>query len=207
MTEERFLIIGAGPVGLAVAKSLNAASIAYDQVEADNDVGGNWYHGTYESTHILSSKYVTQYPDFHMPDEYPDFPSRAQMHTYYQEYASKFNLLRSIKFGAKVVSVNSVYKNLWNVILADGTSNIYKGVIVCNGHHWSKRYPKLEGVFNGETFHSKEYKSVAQIKGKRVLVIGAGNSAFDMASECARESLKCFLSFRRGIWIFPKTLV
>ena len=51
------VIIGAGPVGLAMAKSFQAANIPYEHVEADDDVGGNWYHGTYQSAHILSAQH------------------------------------------------------------------------------------------------------------------------------------------------------
>ena len=58
-TQQKHLIIGAGPLGLAHAKALKMAGIAYDQVEADDDVGGNWYHGVYETAHIISSKKVT----------------------------------------------------------------------------------------------------------------------------------------------------
>jgi cation diffusion facilitator CzcD-associated flavoprotein CzcO len=61
------LVVGAGPVGLAVAKSLKELNILYQQVEADDNVGGNWYHGTYQSAHILSSRDVTEFPVFTMP--------------------------------------------------------------------------------------------------------------------------------------------
>ncbi|WP_310991916.1 flavin-containing monooxygenase [Aequorivita marina] len=205
--DEYHLIIGAGPVGLSVAKSFKEANIPYHQVEADDDVGGNWYHGTYKSAHILSARKVMEYPDFKMPKDYPDFPSSAQMLAYYRSYASHYNLSESIQFNTKVVFVNPIKDNLWEVTFANNTTKIYKAVVVCNGHHWSKNYPQYDGEFTGDTFHSKEYKSPEQLKDKRVLVIGAGNSAFDIASESARISSKNFLSVRRGIWIFPKTFM
>ncbi len=201
------LIIGAGPVGLAVAKSFKEAGIPYHQVDADDDVGGNWYHGTYKSAHILSARRVMEYPDFKMPEDYPDFPSSGQMLTYYQSYASHYNLTETIQFNTKVIHVNPIIENLWEVTFENNTTRIYKGVVVCNGHHWSKNFPKYEGEFTGGSFHSKDYKSSDQLKDKRVLVIGAGNSAFDIASESARVSSKNFLSVRRGIWIFPKTFM
>lgn len=204
---DHYLIIGAGPVGLAVAKSFKDAKILFHQVDADDDVGGNWYHGTYKSAHILSARSVMEYPDFKMPEDYPDFPSSAQMLAYYQSYASHFNLTQAIQFNTKVIYVNAINENLWEVTFANNTTRIYKGVIVCNGHHWSKNYPEYEGSFTGNSFHSKDYKSPNQLKDKRVLVIGAGNSAFDIASESARVSSKNFLSIRRGIWIFPKTFM
>ena len=205
--DDHYLVVGAGPVGLAMAKSLKTANIPFHQVEADDDVGGNWYHGTYKSAHILSARSVMEYPDFAMPDDYPDFPSSAQMLSYYRAYTKKFDLRENIQFETKVVYVNPIENNLWKVTFEKGITKIYKGVMVCNGHHWSKRYPNYEGSFTGETFHSKEYKSAKQIRGKKVLVIGAGNSAFDIASECARVSDKSYLSVRRGIWIFPKTFM
>lgn len=204
---EHHLIIGAGPVGLAVAKSFKEARIPYHQVDADNDVGGNWYHGTYKSAHILSARKVMEYPDFKMPEDYPDFPSSGQMLEYYRSYASHFNLTEAIQFNTKVICVNPINDNLWEVTFSDLTVKTYKGVVVCNGHHWSKNYPEYEGNFTGDYFHSKDYKTPEQLKDKRVLVIGAGNSAFDIASESARVSSKNFLSVRRGIWIFPKTFM
>ncbi len=202
-----YLVIGAGPVGLAMAKSLKVNHIPYHQVEADDDVGGNWYHGVYESANILSSRKATEYLDFPMPLEYPDFPSGAQMYSYYKLYADHYDLKRNIQFNTKVIGVTPVKDSLWLISFENGTSSIYKGVMVCNGHHWSKDYPKYEGIFTGESFHSKDYKSPDQLRGKRVLVIGAGNSAFDISSECARVSKKSYLSVRRGIWIFPKTFM
>jgi thioredoxin reductase len=205
--DDHYLVIGAGPVGLAMAKSLKTGNLPYHQVEADDDVGGNWYHGTYKSAHILSARKVMEYPDFPMPEDYPDFPSSSQMLTYYRAYTKENNLRESIQFETKVVYINPIENDLWKVSFENGVTKIYKGIMVCNGHHWSKRYPMYEGAFKGESFHSKEYKTTEQIKDRTVLVIGSGNSAFDIASECARVSKKTYLSVRRGIWIFPKTFM
>lgn len=204
---DHILVIGAGPVGLAVAKSLKNANVPYLQVEADNDVGGNWYHGVYPTANILSSRTATEYPDFPMPENYPDFPSAKQMHEYYRIYTEHFNLRENIRFNTKVISVKPVKNNLWLAQFDTGETIQFKGVAVCNGHHWSKRYPTIQGNFTGEILHSKEYKSPEQLRGKRILVVGAGNSAFDISSEGARVGEKCFLSVRRGIWIFPKTFM
>lgn len=206
-SENQFLIIGAGPVGLAMAKSLKANHLPYCQVEATDDVGGNWYHGVYKSANILSSRKATEYPDYPMPADYPDFPSSEQMHQYYKLYAQHYHLFENIRFNKKVVSVNPTNDSRWLVKFEDGEENIYKGVIVCNGHHWSRDFPTIDGVFSGESFHSKDYKVPDQLRNKRVLVIGSGNSAFDISSECARVSKKCFLSIRKGIWVFPKTFM
>lgn len=203
---EKFLIIGAGPCGLGVAKALKEAEILYDQAEADDDVGGNWYHGVYESVHIISSRKTTEYADFPMPSEYPDFPSRKQMSDYYKLYADKFGLRENIEFHTKIVKCLPRKDETWEIENANGEKRIYKGVIVCNGHHWDKRFPEYDGNFSGEIIHSKDYKSPEQLKNKKVLVIGGGNSACDIVSEAARVSSEAHLSLRRGYWFLPKTL-
>ncbi|MGB1206338.1 MAG: flavin-containing monooxygenase [Chitinophagales bacterium] len=207
MYHQKHLIIGAGPIGLAHAKALKEHNISYDQVEADDDVGGNWYHGTYETAHIISSKKVTEYSDWPMPDTYPDFPSQQNMLDYFRAYTQNFGLRENIEFNKKVVYVRPIEKNLWEVHFEDGETRNYKGVLVCNGHHWKRRFPQYEGNFDGEWLHSKDYKRPEQLKGKRVLVIGGGNSACDIASEAARVSQKAIMSMRSGVWFLPKTLL
>lgn len=207
MENNSFLVIGAGPVGLAMAKSLKQGGLPYEHVDADDEVGGNWYHGTYKSAHILSARQAMEYTDFLMPDDYPDFPSSEQMLDYYKAYTKHFGLRENIQFNTKVTAVRPIEKNEWEVTFGNGTIKIYKGVFVCNGHHWHKKYPKFEGEFTGETFHSKEFKDTSQVADKNVLVIGAGNSGFDIASESARSGGDTFLCVRRGIWIFPKTFM
>ena len=204
---DRMAVIGAGPVGLGMAKALNERGIAYDQLEADDDVGGNWYHGVYRTAHIISSRRTTEFADYPMPAHYPDFPSRAQMVDYLRDYARHFELRPQIEFGAKVLIARPRADELWDVGLAGGEQRIYKGLLVCNGHHWSKRWPDYPGRFAGEYIHTKDYRNPAELAGKRVLVIGGGNSACDVASEAARVAASCDLSLRRGYWFLPKSIL
>lgn len=203
---DTYLIIGAGPCGLSHAKALKDAGIAYEQVEADDEVGGNWYHGTYRTAHIISSRKTTEFTDFPMPSDYPDFPSQRQMGDYYKLYTETFGLRPQIEFNTKVTAVRPRADELWDVDLATGESRVYKGVLVCNGHHWHKRFPSYPGEFTGEYIHSKDFKDPKQLADKRVLVIGGGNSACDVVSEAARVSETAHLSLRRGYWMTPKTV-
>lgn len=204
-TADKHLVIGAGFVGLGMAGALKAADIPYDQVDASDDIGGNWYHGVYETAHIISSRKITQFTHFPMPDDYPDFPSAQNMRDYLNAFADRFDLRENIQLNRTVSYVRPVENNLWEVSFADGEQRIYKGVVMCNGHHWCKRFPKFEGKFNGEIIHSKDYKHPDQLRGKRVLVIGAGNSACDIAAEAARIGAKSVLSMRESVWFIPKT--
>jgi hypothetical protein len=204
---DRMAVIGAGPVGLGMAKALKERGIAYDHLEADDDVGGNWHHGVYRTAHIISSRRTTEYSDYPMPAHYPDFPSRAQMVDYLRDYTRHFGLRPNIEFGAKVLLVRPRADDLWDIGLAGGEQRLYKGVMVCNGHHWSKRWPDYPGRFTGDYIHTKDYRDPAQLTGKRVLVIGGGNSACDVASEAARVGASCDLSLRRGYWFLPKSIL
>ncbi|MBD2342537.1 flavin-containing monooxygenase [Anabaena subtropica] len=204
-TREKHLIIGAGFVGLGMAQALKAADIPYDQVDASDDIGGNWYHGVYETAHIISSRNITQFTHFPMPDSYPDFPSAQNMRDYLNSFADHFDLRQHIQLNRTVSYLRPVENNLWEVTFTNGEQHLYKGVLMCNGHHWCKRFPKFAGEFDGEIIHTKDYKHPNQLRGKRVLVIGGGNSACDVAAEAARVGTKCVLSMRESVWFIPKT--
>ncbi len=206
-TEDKMLVIGAGPTGLATAKALAENGIPYDQVDADDDVGGNWYHGVYRTAHIISSRNTTQFADYPMPEHYPDFPSRQQMVDYLRGYTDHFGLRANIQFNRKVVYARPVENNQWEISFEGGETCLYKGVMACNGHHWDRRWPDTPGEFGGEYIHSKDYKETSQLADKRVLVIGGGNSACDVIAEAARVGASADLSLRNGVWFFPKTLM
>lgn len=206
-TAEKLLVLGAGPTGLAMAKALGEAGIPYQQVEATDDVGGNWAHGVYETAHIISSRTTTQYDDFPMPADWPDFPSAAQMHRYFRMYADAFALWDHIRFQTRVDAVRPRPDARWDVQFSDGSTAVYKGVVVCNGHHWARSYPAWTREFTGTVLHSKDYKRPDQLRGQRVLVLGGGNSGCDLASEAARVGASADWSLRRGYWFLPKTLM
>lgn len=214
--EQRYCIIGAGSSGITAAKNLKEAGIAFDVFEREDGIGGNWYYGkphssVYRSTHLISSKPLTEYTDFPMPAEYPDFPSHAQVLAYFQAYVDHFGLGPSITFNTEVTRVEPVGADAaqWDVSLRhlpDGAteSRRYRGVIICNGHNWLPKYPEYPGEFTGETLHSSDYKTPDALEGKRVLVVGAGNSGCDIAAEAATHARKTFLSTRRGYYYMPK---
>ncbi|MEM9488858.1 MAG: NAD(P)-binding domain-containing protein, partial [Myxococcota bacterium] len=203
---DRHAVIGAGFCGLGVAAALKRNGIAYDQFEADDDIGGNWYHGVYENVHIISSRKTTQYSDWPMPEDWPDFPSAKQMLTYLRGYADHWQLRPSIEFETRVEHVRPVAGDRWELRLSSGETRIYGGVVVCNGHHWDRRMPEYPGHFSGQIIHSKDYKKPDILRGKRVLVIGGGNSACDIAVEAARFADSSHISMRRGYWFMPKIM-
>ena len=190
-----------------MAAALKKHFILFDVVDSGRGVGGNWRHGVYRSAHIVSSKRSTQYADFPMPADYPDFPSAAQMLDYLESFAAARDLLRYCEFGKTVSQVARDQNDRWAVTFKGGERRIYKGVIVCNGHHWDRRYPELNGTFEGDILHSKDYRDPADLRGKRVLVIGGGNSGVDMACDAGRFATSCDISLKSGYWYLPKTFL
>jgi cation diffusion facilitator CzcD-associated flavoprotein CzcO len=205
-SREDILVIGAGPTGLSVAKAFQEAGISYVQAESQDRVGGNWAHGVYSTAHIISSKKTTEFPDHPMPDSYPDFPSAEQMRLYFQSYAEDFSLLGQIRFHTRVDGVRQRDDKLWEAVFSDGTEGVFKGVAVCNGHHWKRSFPGWRSEGEPAVIHSKDYRDPSQLAGKRILVVGAGNSGCDIVSEAARVGASADWSLRRGYWFLPKTL-
>ncbi|WP_081395009.1 flavin-containing monooxygenase [Mycolicibacterium conceptionense] len=203
----RHCIIGAGYTGLAVAKAYADLGLDYDHVEATDAIGGNWSHGVYDSTFLISSKDVTEYPDYPMPDHYPDFPSAAQMRDYLRAFAAEFGLDRRIEFETLVTAVTPLDGNGmsgWRVEFATGDVREYTGVVVANGHYWDVNVPSYPGEFTGKQIHSKHYKRPTDLDGPRVLVVGAGNSGCDLAVEAALTFGTAEISLRRSYWFIPK---
>lgn len=208
-------VVGAGPHGLSALKALLQAGIEADAFERETDLGGNWnFHGSnsrvYRSTHLISTKPFTQFPDFPMPDHYPDYPSHWQVHEYFRRYAEHFGLREHIAFDAEVVDVAPVPNSTrWQVTAKAGRTKVtreYAGVVIANGHNWSPKLPQYPGQedFVGEIMHSAQYKGPEPLAGKRVLVVGAGNTGCDIAVESAQHAEQTWHSTRRGYYYNPK---
>lgn len=203
-------VIGAGLCGLAVAAALKRAGVPFVVFEADDDVGGNWYHGVYDSVRLISSVQTTQFPDFPMPEDYPTFPRREQMLDYLRAYCEHHDLRPHIRFNRRVVRATPLGRGTaddrWRVVTDDGVEADFDGLVIANGHHWDRCMPTYPGQLGIELMHAKDYRGPAQLEGKRVLVIGGGNSACDIAVEASRAGASAHISMRRGYWFMPRTL-
>ncbi|MEM8523861.1 MAG: NAD(P)-binding domain-containing protein [Bacteroidota bacterium] len=215
--QRKIAIIGAGPSGITALKNILDQGLEAVVFDRNNEVGGNWIYSekeghssVFETTHIISSKTLSQYEDFTF-DEFDksvaDYPSHDELRRYFQAYAERFELYPHIRFRTMVLHCERLGAEEWKVeIEQDGKRKTlhFTDLVVCNGHHWQPRYPAYEGEFTGEFLHSHQYKKAAPFEDKRVLVIGGGNSACDVAVETSRVSAKTMISWRRGYRIIPK---
>lgn len=220
------IVIGAGISGLAAAKCLAESGLEPVVLERTGEVGGLWTfrehdYGVMRFTHINVSKYNYCFSDFPFPEEAPDYPHNTDMAQYIQDYCKHFDVYRHIRFHRKVLSVERI-DNQWKVTaqevgddgrMVKGLSTqevfISKFLVIASGHHTKPTLPKFPGQdsFQGEAIHSVDFNDALSngMVGKRVLVVGIGNSAVDAAANCASVG-RCksvYISSRSGAWVVP----
>ena len=213
---KKVAIIGAGPSGITAIKNFADQGFEVTAFDRCEGVGGNWrfndpsgHSSVFETTHLISSKYTSFFEDFPLPDSASDYPSHKELLSYFNAYADHFDIRKLIKFNTEVTNCKKIDGDRWEVewnTLGSDEINIgkYDALVVCNGHHHKPRYPDYPGEFTGELIHSHEFKSAKPFQDKRVLVIGGGNSACDVAVETARVSKSTSISWRRGYYLIPK---
>jgi len=207
---DHYCVIGAGPAGLLAARSLKHAGIAYEQFDKNDDVGGIWdikndWSPMYETAHFISSKTVSNLPGFDMPDDYPDYPNHRQILAYLRDFAHAYDLYPNITFETPIERVEPEEDGeRWLVTLGNGETRRYRGLFLCSGNTWDPSIPDYPGEFTGETTHSVRYDKPNEFSGKRVLVVGGGNSGCDIACDAALYADEAFISLRRGYHFIPK---
>lgn len=203
----RYCIVGAGPSGLAQARAFRKRGIEYDHYERHGDVGGLWdidNPGTplYESAHFISSRMLSGFLGYPMPDTFPDYPRREQILEYLRGFAAAYGLRERIRFGTAVERVVPTEGGA-NVTVAGKTLE-YQGVVCATGVNWSPNLPEYPGAFSGVYRHTQSYRRPQELAGKRVLIVGLGNSGADIACDAARYASQTFVSVRRGYYFIPK---
>ncbi len=214
-------IIGAGASGITAAQVLAERGLEFDCFEMGSDIGGNWRYdndngvsSAYRSLHINTSREAMQYAAFPMPDSYPDYPSHWQVAAYFDAYVDHFGLREQITFRTEVTRVVPEPGGGYEVTTRsrdrgrEPEVRHYEHVVVANGHHWDPRWPEPgfpgSETFPGEQIHAHYYRTPDVLEGKRVVVLGIGNSAADIAVESSRVAAETYLAMRRGAHVIPK---
>lgn len=207
-----YAVIGAGPMGLAAARNLQKQGLDFIAFEQHDDVGGLWDidnpHSTmYESAHLISSRHMTEFAEYPMADSIAAYPSHRELKQYFRSYAQHFGLYAHYEFATRVVDVRRTGDGRWSVTTeCNGAQSErdFDGVLIANGTFHSPRYPELPGSFAGELKHACDYRSAELFRNKRVLIVGCGNSACDMAVDAVHQAASVDLSVRRGYYFLPK---
>ncbi|XP_007525263.2 flavin-containing monooxygenase 2 isoform X2 [Erinaceus europaeus] len=217
-------VIGAGVSGLISLKCCVDEGLEPTCFERTEDIGGLWRFkesvedgraSIYQSVITNTSKEMSCFSDFPMPEDFPNFLHNSKLLEYFRIFAKKFDLLKYIQFQTLVISVKRrpdfSSSGQWEVVTQrDGQehSKVFDAVMVCSGHHIIPHIPlgSFPGIerFKGQYFHSRQYKHPEGFEGKRVLVIGIGNSASDIAVELSKKANQVFISTRHGSWVMGR---
>ncbi|KAK7090381.1 flavin-containing monooxygenase 5-like [Littorina saxatilis] len=223
-TETDVVVIGAGISGLVTGKCMREDGFKVIILERTGEVGGLWNYrekdyGVMRCTHINVSKYNYCFSDFPFHKEATDYPHHSEMAQYIVDYTKNFKLQEIIRFNTKVISLTQK-ADRWEVVTdtVEDDGQTLEGrpqtitcrfLAIASGHHAKPSSPSFSGeeTFNGEIIHSVDYKDPLTngFVGKRVLLVGIGNSAVDVAVDCATVG-RCksvYISTRSGAWILP----
>lgn len=209
---EKVCVVGAGPSGLIMARQLRSAGIPFDVYEKHSDVGGIWDpenpgSPVYRSAHFISSKHTSYFYGFPMPDSYPDYPGWRQLRDYIRSFAREYGLYEHITLGTPVETARLADDGGW-LVTAGGQQRRYRALIAAPGVTWHPNMPSYPGLetFGGQARHAVGYRDPDEFRGKRVLILGGGNSGADIACDAARNADAAFFSVRRGYRFIPKHL-
>ena len=217
----RACVIGAGSCGIAAAKALYEARVPFDCFEMGPVVGGMWVFenpnglsGCYRTLEMNTSCPRMAYSDFPPPDYYRDYPMHWQVREYFDRYVDHFGIRETIAFETEVERVERTDDGVFEVTIrgegaAGGRETLaYDAVLTANGHHWDPRWPEppFPGELAGTQMHSHDFRDAEPFAGKRVVVVGGGNSGMDIACAASYVAEETFLSLRRGVHILRKRL-
>ncbi|NWH67279.1 FMO1 monooxygenase, partial [Geococcyx californianus] len=220
----RVAVVGAGVSGLTATKCCLDEGLKPTCFEQSRDIGGLWRYtehieagrpSLYPSVISNTSKEMSAFSDFPYPEDFPVFLPNAQLLDYLRRYTEHFGLRENIRFGTTVVSIRKrpdfATTGQWDVVTeADGkqTSHVFDAIMVCSGNFSEPSLPLhcFPGIecFQGQYFHSRQYKHPDVFQGKRVLVVGMGNSGVDIAVEASRVAAKVTISTGQGAWMLSR---
>ena len=187
------VIVGAGPSGLATAACLRDEGVPFVVVERSDCIASLWQKRTYDRLKLHLPKKFCQLPKMPFPDHYPEYPTKRQFIDYLESYASHFKI--KPEFNKSVESARfDETSGLWRVRTTSAGEEmeyICRWLVVATGENAEQVVPEIKGLkteFNGEVIHACEYKSGEKFRGKRVLVVGCGNSGMEVSLDLANHN-------------------
>lgn len=197
------LVIGAGPAGLATAAELRRRGITHRLFERGPSLGTSWVNA-YDSLRLHTGRHMSALPGFGFPRGTPLFPTRDQFVAYLREYAARASLNVETDSDATEFRRDG---DEWIAVI-EGEEVRGRTVVMATGIMSKPQQPELPGreSFEGEITHSVSYRRPDAISGTRVLVVGAGNSGGEIASELGEAGFEVTILVRRGANVVPRTI-
>ncbi|XP_030975048.1 probable indole-3-pyruvate monooxygenase YUCCA7 isoform X1 [Quercus lobata] len=214
------VIVGAGPSGLAVGAGLKKQSVPFIILERANCIASLWQNRTYDCLKLHLPKQFCQLPNFPFPEDFPEYPTKRQFITYLESYAKHFDI--SPHFNETVQSAKyDETLGLWRVKTIRETSSnsnligdyqveyICRWLVVATGEHAEKVVPEFEGFeeFGGHVIHVCDYKSGNRYCGKRVLVVGCGNSGMEVSLDLCSHGAEPSMAVRNSVHVLPREVM
>lgn len=212
----RIAIIGAGIAGLTTAKTLLALGYDVSVFEKEPDLGGVWSSARrYPGLTTQNPRETYAYSDWPMPEDYPEWPSGAQMQAYLQSYANHFGVTPTIRFSSELTAAEPLPTGMgWSlsVVGPEGRqTQSFDWLIICNGIFSIPAIPPFAGMGSftdagGAVLHTSQFTDAEAARGKHVLVVGYGKSSCDVANAVAERSARTTMVVRHLIWKIPKRI-
>ena len=217
-------VIGAGISGLVAAKTFLEEGYDVTLFEKQKGLGGVWEKSrTYPGVTTQTVRDAYAFSDYPMPASYPEWPTGEQMRNYLESYAQHFGVLEKIQLGTEVTHVERKTECSPKWVVTTKTQSDrhsfpiehkyeFDFVLVCNGTFNISNIPNIPGneeftASGGKILHSSEFNDSSVIKGKRVIVVGFGKSACDIATFAAANASECTLIFRKADWKIPRFFI
>ena len=197
------LIIGAGPAGLAMAGRLKNANEDFIIVEQSDKVCNAW-HNHYDRLHLHTVKQLSSLPHMDFPEDYPTYVSKNLLIKYFNEYIKKFDI--NPHFNTEVKNITQKEEK-WEVETSK-ENYLADHVIISTGVNRTINVPNWEGKdnFPGDIIHSRFYKNAAPYKGKKVLVVGMGNTGAEVSLDLSENDVDSHIAVRGEIGLVPRDI-
>ncbi|KAL3517760.1 hypothetical protein ACH5RR_020349 [Cinchona calisaya] len=206
------VIVGAGPSGLAVGACLKEQGIPFVILEKADCIASLWQKRTYDRLKLHLPKQFCQLPLFPFPDHYPEYPTKKQFIDYLESYAHHFEI--SPQFNECVQSAKyDEACGLWRVKTVSSNHGseveyICQWLVVATGENAERVVPDIDGLkqFKGEVLHACDYKSGEKFCGKKVLVVGCGNSGMEVSLDLCNHEAQPSMVVRSSVHVLPREI-
>ncbi|CAL1356064.1 unnamed protein product [Linum trigynum] len=208
------VIVGAGPSGLAVGSCLKREGVPFIVLERANCIASLWQNRTYDRLKLHLPKQFCQLPNFPFPEDFPEYPSKFQFITYLEAYAKHFEITPNFNETVQSAKYDETF-GLWRVKTVSNSGPIpmeleyiCRWLVVATGENAEKVVPEFQGLekFSGHVSHACDYKSGEGYRGKRVLVVGCGNSGMEVSLDLCNHNASPTMVVRSSVHVLPREI-